>query len=77
MMAAALNAEVLRYPLERLTNFRPDLDALDALAGDPRAKVLLINSPANPTGARAAVWQRETIKRRTRDRSQARPVSAE
>ena len=60
MMAAALNAEVLRYPLERSANFEPDLDALDALAGDPRAKVLLINSPANPTGA---VWPRETIER--------------
>jgi aspartate aminotransferase len=60
MMAAVLNAEVLRYPLERSTNFEPDLDALDALAGDPRAKVLLINSPANPTGA---VWRRETIER--------------
>jgi aspartate/methionine/tyrosine aminotransferase len=58
MMAATLNAEVLRYPLERSTNFEPDLDALDALAGHSRAKVLLINSPANPTGA---VWQRETI----------------
>ena len=60
MMAAALNAEALRYPLERSNNFEPDLDALDALAGDPRAKVLLINSPANPTGA---VWPRETIER--------------
>jgi aspartate aminotransferase len=60
MMAAALNARALRYPLERASNFEPDLDALDALAADPRAKVLLINSPANPTGA---VWRRETIER--------------
>jgi aspartate/methionine/tyrosine aminotransferase len=60
MMAAAINAEALRYPLERSTNFEPELDALDALAGDPRAKVLPINSPANPTGA---VWRRETIER--------------
>jgi aspartate/methionine/tyrosine aminotransferase len=60
MMAAVLNANVLRYPLERSNDFEPDLDALDALAGDPRAKVLLMNSPANPTGA---VWRRETIER--------------
>jgi X-X-X-Leu-X-X-Gly heptad repeat protein len=60
MMAAALNAEALRYPLERSSDFEPDLEELDALAGDPRAKVLLINSPANPTGA---VWRRETIER--------------
>jgi aspartate/methionine/tyrosine aminotransferase len=60
MMAATLNAAALRYPLERSTKFEPDLDALDALARDPRAKVLLINSPANPTGA---VWRRETIER--------------
>jgi aspartate aminotransferase len=60
MMAAALHAEPLRYPLERSADFEPDLDALDAVAGDPRAKVLLINSPANPTGS---VWRRETIER--------------
>jgi aspartate aminotransferase len=60
MMAAALNARVLRYPLERAADFEPDLDALDALAADRRAKVLLVNSPANPTGA---VWPRETIER--------------
>jgi aspartate/methionine/tyrosine aminotransferase len=60
MMAAALNAVSLRYPLERANDFEPDLEALAALARDPRAKVLLINSPGNPTGA---VWPRETLKR--------------
>jgi aspartate/methionine/tyrosine aminotransferase len=58
MMAAALNAVPLRYPLERADDFQPDLDALAALARDPAAKVLLINSPSNPTGA---VWPRQTL----------------
>jgi aspartate/methionine/tyrosine aminotransferase len=58
MMAAALNAAPLRYPLERASDFHPDLEALAALAREPRAKVLLINSPGNPTGA---VWPRQTI----------------
>jgi aspartate/methionine/tyrosine aminotransferase len=58
MMAAALNAVSLRYPLERAADFQPDLDALATLARDPKAKVLLINSPSNPAGA---VWPRQTI----------------
>jgi len=58
MMAAALNAAVLRYPLEQTRDFEPDLDALAQLARDPRAKVLLVNSPGNPTGA---VWPRQTL----------------
>jgi aspartate/methionine/tyrosine aminotransferase len=60
MMAAALHAVPLRYPLERSRDFEPDLDALAELAGDPRAKVLLVNSPGNPTGA---VWRRATLER--------------
>jgi aspartate aminotransferase/aminotransferase len=60
MMADALNATPLRYPLERSAEFEPDLDALATLAGDPRAKVIVMNSPSNPTGA---VWSRETIER--------------
>lgn len=58
MMAAALNAVPLRYPLERENEFQPDLDVLARLACEPRAKVLLVNSPGNPTGA---VWPRETL----------------
>ena len=58
MMAAALNAVALRYPLERASDFQPDIDALATLARDPRAKVLLTNSPSNPAGA---VWPRQTI----------------
>jgi aspartate/methionine/tyrosine aminotransferase len=60
MMASALNATPLRYPLERSADFEPDLDALATLAGRARAKVIVINSPGNPTGA---VWSRETIER--------------
>jgi aspartate aminotransferase len=60
MMAATLKATAIRYPLDRQAEFEPDLDALETLAADPRAKVLLINSPANPTGA---VWRRRTIER--------------
>jgi aspartate aminotransferase len=58
MMAAALHAQVLRYPLRRAVDFEPDLEALDAQAVARNAKVLLINSPANPTGA---VWRREAL----------------
>lgn len=36
------------YPLD--DHFRPDLDALAGLGGD-RTKAVLVNSPANPTGA--------------------------
>ena len=60
MMAAAIGALALRYPLDRSRDFEPDLDALAELARDPRAKVLLINSPGNPTGS---VWPRETLER--------------
>jgi aspartate/methionine/tyrosine aminotransferase len=60
MMAAALHATPLRYPLERSADFEPDLDALAALAGEPHAKVIVINSPGNPTGA---VWSGDTIER--------------
>ncbi len=58
MMAATLHATALRYPLERSADFEPDLDALDALAADPRAKALVVNSPANPTGS---VWRPRTV----------------
>lgn len=51
MMADTLSARVSRYPLLPDQGFIPDLDALDALAADPGVKVLIINSPGNPTGA--------------------------
>src|SRR5262249_5731224 len=60
MMAATLNAIPLRYPLEKHADFEPDLEAFEGLASDPRAKAVIINSPANPTGA---VWRAGTIER--------------
>lgn len=46
------------YPLLAANDFEPDLDTLRGLI-TPCTKVLLINSPSNPTGA---VFRRETIK---------------
>jgi aspartate/methionine/tyrosine aminotransferase len=60
MMAAVVGADVRRYPLDPAKAYEPDLDRLDELASDPRAKVLIINSPANPTGS---VWSPETMAR--------------
>jgi aspartate/methionine/tyrosine aminotransferase len=60
MMAAVVGAVPLRYPLDRGADFEPDLDQLAELAGDPRAKVIVVNSPGNPTGA---VWRRTTLER--------------
>ena len=47
------------YPGPPENGFEPDLDALEKLI-TPRAKLLLINSPNNPTGA---VYPRATIER--------------
>jgi aspartate/methionine/tyrosine aminotransferase len=58
MMAGIVRAEVLRYPLDPARGYEPDLDRLERLAAHPRAKVLVVNSPANPTGS---VWRPETI----------------
>lgn len=61
LMAHALHGEVRRYPLRPEDGFQPDLDGLAALiAATPRAKVILLNSPANPTGA---VIPRATLQR--------------
>src|SRR5690242_18094516 len=60
MMATMLGAHAVAYPLLGEAAYEPDLDALAALAARPGAKVLLINSPGNPTGA---VWGRETLQR--------------
>ncbi len=53
-----LGLEVVRYPLPASTGFEPDLDVLERLAGMAGAKVLVTNTPSNPTGA---VWRRETV----------------
>jgi aspartate aminotransferase/aminotransferase len=61
MMADTLSAKVSRYPLLPDQGFIPDLERLDALAADPDAKVLIINSPGNPTGAVFPRWVVEEL----------------
>jgi aspartate aminotransferase len=58
-MLAATGATQVRYPLVAAQEWQPDLDALAALC-TPRTKVLILNSPANPTGA---VFSRQTVER--------------
>jgi aspartate/methionine/tyrosine aminotransferase len=56
-LAASLQqARVLRYRVRPETGYLPDLDELAALA--PDARVLVVNSPSNPTGA---VYDRATL----------------
>ena len=50
MMLPWLGARGVFYPCPPSTGFQPDLDALASLIG-PRTKVLVVNSPNNPTGA--------------------------
>jgi aspartate/methionine/tyrosine aminotransferase len=59
MMLPWLGARGVFYPCPSAAGFQPDLDALERLI-TPRAKVLLVNSPNNPTGA---VYPVETIAR--------------
>jgi len=49
-MAHVLEARHVFYPLDPARGWAPDLDALEALIG-PRSKVIILNSPGNPTGA--------------------------
>jgi aspartate aminotransferase len=49
-MVESLGAQVQRYPLVPGQRFDPDLDALEAALTD-RTRVLVVNSPGNPTGA--------------------------
>jgi aspartate/methionine/tyrosine aminotransferase len=60
MIATMLDAEAVTYPLDPGSGFEPDLERLAELAARPGVKVLLVNSPGNPTGA---VWRRETLER--------------
>ena len=53
-----LGLQIVRYPLPAAAGFEPDLDALETLAAGPGVKVLITNTPSNPTGA---VWQRDTV----------------
>jgi aspartate/methionine/tyrosine aminotransferase len=46
----SLGIEVRRYHLAREDSYRVDLDEVKSLA-DPNTKILVVNSPHNPTGA--------------------------
>ncbi len=50
MIATVAGVRPVRYPLVPTAGFTPDLDALEVAAAAPRAKALIMNSPANPTG---------------------------
>ena len=50
MMPPWLGARAIFYPCPPEAGFQPDLEALEALV-TPRTKVLVVNSPNNPTGA--------------------------
>jgi len=59
MAATALGARSVGYPLLAENDFLPDLEALDRLCRTtPRSKILVINTPSNPTGA---VFDAETL----------------
>src|SRR3984893_9112839 len=58
-MLAWVGARGVFYPCAAADGFQPDLDALERLI-TPRTKLLLINSPNNPTGA---VYPEKTIAR--------------
>lgn len=57
MEVQSLGARVVYYPLHRENGFEPDPDEIDRLI-TPRTKVLVVNSPSNPTGA---VFSRATV----------------
>ncbi|MGI8416926.1 MAG: aminotransferase class I/II-fold pyridoxal phosphate-dependent enzyme [Nakamurella sp.] len=49
MQAVLLGATVARYTLDPASGFQPDLEQIAQLIGS-RTKVLVLNSPSNPTG---------------------------
>jgi aspartate aminotransferase len=59
LMLTWVGARGVFYPCSEADGFQPDLDALERLI-TPRSKMLLINSPNNPTGA---VYPKSTIQR--------------
>lgn len=59
MMADVLAVQAVRYPLLAEHGYEPDLARLDWLAAESGAKVLVVNSPGNPTGA---VFSRSTVR---------------
>jgi aspartate/methionine/tyrosine aminotransferase len=56
MIVTLLRGRVLRYGLRAEADYTPDLDEVERLAR--RARVLVINTPSNPTGA---VFTRDTL----------------
>jgi aspartate/methionine/tyrosine aminotransferase len=58
MIARLVGARILYYRLLPESGFEPDLDQLATLA--PEARVIVVNSPSNPTGA---VFSRATSER--------------
>ena len=59
MLTRARGAEPVPYLLREEDNFIPDPEAVEALV-TPRTKMLVVNTPANPTGA---VYPEETARR--------------
>ena len=59
IMLAWTGTRGLFYPCQPSNHFEPDLDAMERMT-TPRTKVLLINSPNNPTGA---TYSRATVER--------------
>ena len=59
MMLSWTHAKAVTYPCRPADGFQPDLDALAQLITS-RTKVLIVNSPNNPTGA---IYPRATIER--------------
>jgi aspartate aminotransferase len=60
MMAETLGARAVHYPLVAEEGYLPDLDRLAELAHNTSARVVVINSPSNPTGA---VFPRHVMER--------------
>lgn len=59
MMATLLHAREVGYPVAVDRDGEPDLERLERIVAETdRAKVLLLNTPNNPTGA---VYRRETV----------------
>ena len=59
LMLAAVHARAIPYPCPPDLGFLPDLDRLEALV-TPRTKLLLVNSPNNPSGR---VYEPELLRR--------------
>jgi len=59
MQMSCIGCRGVRYPLDPARGFQIDFDTLETLV-TPRTKVLLINTPGNPTGA---LFPRDTMER--------------